>query len=85
VDVVIDEPAVRTAIEANFAKLEQIAKDRGSALGLVGMPRPVTLDRIAAWTATLGSRGFVLVPVSALARPAAAPPVVRQTAEKQAG
>jgi hypothetical protein len=83
VDVVIDEPAVRTEIEANLAKLEQVAKDRGSALGLVGRPRPVTLDRIGAWAATLGARGFVLVPVSALARPAPAPP--RQTAEKQAG
>jgi polysaccharide deacetylase 2 family uncharacterized protein YibQ len=84
VDVVIDEPAVRTGIEANLAKLEQVAKDHGAALGLVGMPRPVTLDRIGAWAATLGSRGLVLVPVSALARPPP-PPVSRQTAEKQAG
>jgi uncharacterized protein len=85
VDVVVDEPAVRTEIEANLAKLEQVAKDRGSALGLVGMPRPVTLDRIEAWAATLGTRGLVLVPVSALARPAAPQPAARQTAEKQAG
>ena len=85
VDVVVDEPAVRTEIEANLARLEQVARDRGAALGLVGMPRPVTLDRIAAWAATLGSRGLVLVPVSALARPAAPPPAPRQKAEKQAG
>jgi polysaccharide deacetylase 2 family uncharacterized protein YibQ len=85
VDVVIDEPAVRTEIEANLAKLEQMAHDRGAALGLVGRPRPVTLDRISAWAATLGARGFVLVPVSAIVRPPPPPPAPRQTAEKQAG
>jgi polysaccharide deacetylase 2 family uncharacterized protein YibQ len=79
IDVVIDEPAVRTQIEANLAKLEQIARDHGSALGLVGMPRPVTLDRIAAWASTLAARGLVLVPVSALALA-----MPRHTAEKQA-
>jgi polysaccharide deacetylase 2 family uncharacterized protein YibQ len=77
VDVVIDEPPVRTEIEANLARLEQIAHDRGAALGLAGAPRPVTLDRLGAWAATLPSRGLVLAPVSALAeapppRPAAA-------------
>jgi polysaccharide deacetylase 2 family uncharacterized protein YibQ len=66
VDVVVDEPAVRTGIEANLARLEQVARDRGAALGLVGVPRPVTLDRIAAWTATLATRGLVLAPVSAV-------------------
>ena len=74
VDVVVDEPAVRTEIEENLARLEQVAHDKGSALGMAGMPRPVTLDRIAAWAATLGSRGLMLVPVSALATPPAAPP-----------
>ena len=84
VDVVIDEPAVRTEIEANLARLEQVAKDHGSALGLVGIPRPVTLDRIAAWATTLAARGFVLVPVSALVRtPVVAEP--RQTVQKQPG
>jgi polysaccharide deacetylase 2 family uncharacterized protein YibQ len=84
VDVVVDEPAVRTEIDANLAKLEQLARDHGSALGLVGRPRPVTLERIADWASTLASRGLVLVPVSALAHPAP-PRVPRQTAEKQAG
>jgi polysaccharide deacetylase 2 family uncharacterized protein YibQ len=71
VDVVVDEPAVRTEIESSLARLEQVAHDKGTALGLAGMPRPVTLDRIAAWAATLGSRGLMLVPVSALATPPA--------------
>jgi uncharacterized protein len=76
VDVLVDEPApVRAEIEAHLARLEQVARDHGSALGLVGMPRPVTLDRIAAWAATLGSRGIVLVPVSAIVQP----PPAKQT------
>lgn len=83
VDVVIDEPAVRTEIEANLAKLEQVARDHGAALGLVGRPRPVTIDRISAWATTLGARGLVLVPVSAIVR-RPPPPPSRQTAEKQA-
>lgn len=66
VDVVIDDPAVRPEIEARLAQLEGIAHDRGAALGLAGLPRPVTVGRIAAWAATLGSRGFVLVPVTAV-------------------
>jgi polysaccharide deacetylase 2 family uncharacterized protein YibQ len=74
VDLVLDTPAVRTEIEAKLAQLEQIAHDRGSAIGLAGQPLPVTVDRIAAWTNTLASRGFALVPVSALA-PVVPPPL----------
>ncbi len=73
IDVVIDAPAVRTEIEAKLARLEQIARDRGSAIGLAGMPRPVTVDRIAAWANTLATRGFALMPVSAVA-PLVPPP-----------
>lgn len=66
VDLVIDEPGVRTEIEAKLARLEQIAKDRGSALGLASAPVPVTVERLAAWVSLLAERGVVLVPVSAL-------------------
>ncbi len=71
VDVVIDEPAVRTEIEAKLAALEQIARDKGSALGLAGATRPITVDRLAAWTNGLAARGIALAPVSAIV---AAPP-----------
>lgn len=75
VDVLIDDPApVRAEIDANLARLEQIAKERGAALGLIGVPRPVTLDRVAAWAAGLEQRGLVLAPVSAIAMP---PPPAR--------
>ena len=66
VDLVIDEPGVRTEIEAKLARLEQIARDRGSALGLASAPVPVTVERLAAWVSLLNERGVVLVPASAL-------------------
>jgi polysaccharide deacetylase 2 family uncharacterized protein YibQ len=66
VDLVVDEPAVRTEIEAKLAALEQIARDKGTALGLVGAIRPVTVDRLAAWSNGLAAKGLVLAPVTAL-------------------
>lgn len=69
VDVIIDEPAVRTEIETKLAQLEQIARDKGSALGLAGAVRPVTIDRLAAWAQGVEARGFALAPVSALTQP----------------
>lgn len=69
VDVVVDAPAVRTEIDAKLIQLETIARQHGSALGVAGPPHPVTVTRLAAWAASLASRGFVLVPVSALATP----------------
>jgi polysaccharide deacetylase 2 family uncharacterized protein YibQ len=69
VDVVVDEPAVRVEIEARLARLEQVARDRGTAVGFAGAPAPVTLDRIAAWSTTLAQRGIVLVPVTAILPP----------------
>jgi uncharacterized protein len=80
VDVAIDDMPSRTEIEAALGRLEQAARDRGAALGLVGLPRPVTLDRVAAWAETVGRRGVVLVPVSAVATPPPAPAGV-QTAQ----
>ena len=66
IDVVIDEPPVRVEIEAKLARLEQIAHDRGVAIGLATTPMPVTTGRIGAWAATLSLRGLQLVPVSAV-------------------
>jgi polysaccharide deacetylase 2 family uncharacterized protein YibQ len=74
VDLVIDDPADRDVadramIDAKLAALEQLAKDTGSALGLVMRPTPVAVARIAAWTNGLADRGLALAPVSALALP----------------
>ena len=66
VDRVLDEPPARAQIEAALLDLERIAREKGSAVGLAGPLRPVTIERIAEWARTLDARGLVLVPVSAL-------------------
>ncbi|GAC1338546.1 MAG: hypothetical protein NVSMB18_05120 [Acetobacteraceae bacterium] len=66
VDVVIDERPARAEIEAKLVALERLARERGSALGLAGPLRPVTVERIAAWARGLEERGLALAPVSAL-------------------
>lgn len=69
VDVVLDDPGDATAIEANLVALEAIARDKGSALGLLETLTPVALERLAAWSNTIAGRGFALAPASALMRP----------------
>jgi hypothetical protein len=71
VDLVIDEPANQADIDAKLDALAKLAQDRGAALGLATAPRPLTVDRIAAWTNSLMARGLALAPVSALLRPPA--------------
>jgi uncharacterized protein len=67
VDLVLDEPI--DDIDVKLAQLEQIAQDKGDALGLAGAPSPVAVQHIAAWANGLLNRGLALAPVSALARP----------------
>ena len=69
IDVVIDDPPSRAELEANLDRLEQLARDRGSALGLAGTPTPLTVARIAVWAAGLAYRGVALAPASALVNP----------------
>lgn len=68
-DVVIDAGQSRETIEAALRRLETIAKERGSAIG-VGSALPVTVKTISEWADTLASRGIALAPVSALLNPA---------------
>lgn len=68
-DVVLDAEQTREGIAAALRRLEEIAKERGSAIG-VGTALPVTLDVLAEWTRTLAARGIALAPVSAVLNPA---------------
>jgi polysaccharide deacetylase 2 family uncharacterized protein YibQ len=68
-DLVIDDPGDAASIDAKLAELDRIAKEKGSALGLAGAPRSVTLERIALWTKKLAAEGLALAPVSALVQP----------------
>lgn len=63
----LDGTASRTAIDARLAALENAARDQGSAVATAS-GLAVSLERIARWAESLGRRGIVLAPVSALAR-----------------
>ncbi|TBW39987.1 divergent polysaccharide deacetylase family protein [Siculibacillus lacustris] len=66
-DVGIDVVASDDAIEARLAQLEQVARAKGSAIG-VANALPITLRHLQTWTKELEARGLVLVPISATAR-----------------
>ncbi|MBM3600249.1 MAG: divergent polysaccharide deacetylase family protein [Alphaproteobacteria bacterium] len=61
----IDNEITRPAIDRKLQELEQIARETGFAVG-IGQTYPVTIERLAAWAATLESRGMALAPISAL-------------------
>lgn len=69
----VDErQASRVAIDARLAQIERIALTDGYAVAMA-QPYPVTLDRLAEWTAELTARGFAIAPISALANQQKAP------------
>jgi uncharacterized protein len=75
VDVMIDDDPVDAAtLDKRLDTLTHIALDKGSALGLVSVPRQLTLARVAAWSNTLVGKGLALAPVSALVLPPAKQP-----------
>lgn len=62
----VDSRAARPSIDARLEEAEQLAKENGHAIAL-GYAYPVTLERVAAWSRGVESRGFALAPVSAVA------------------
>jgi uncharacterized protein len=80
-DLQVDSNPTREAIERELAALEDLAKRRGSAIG-VAAAFPVTIDRVGTWAEGLEEKGLALMPVSALADVgplASGPPVVSAT------
>jgi uncharacterized protein len=71
-DVVIDADPAPEAMDAALARLVEIARQRGSAIGFASAS-PASVTRLARWTNELDSKGVALVPLSALmsASPAA--------------
>jgi uncharacterized protein len=65
-DVVIDAVQRGAEIDAALARLEKIAREKGSAVGY-GAALPVTVERLQRWAKAAEGRGVTLVPVSALA------------------
>ena len=62
-DLSID--AVPTAVEIDraLAKLENLAKERGTAVGIASA-LPISIERIGVWIKALESRGILLVPLT---------------------
>ena len=64
-DLMLDANPTRTAILAQLAQLEESAQTNGAALGVISA-LPVSIAALAEWSNNLESRGFALVPASAL-------------------
>ncbi|CAM5489462.1 Divergent polysaccharide deacetylase OS=Afipia felis OX=1035 GN=BN961_03177 PE=4 SV=1 [Afipia felis] len=62
-DVVIDQVPTAAEIDKSLLKLETLARERGSAVGMASA-LPVSIERIAAWSQRLESRGILLVPLT---------------------
>jgi uncharacterized protein len=62
-DLVLDRVPHADAVDGQLKRLEQMARQRGFAVGSAGA-LPVTVERIAQWARGLEERGVLLVPVS---------------------
>jgi polysaccharide deacetylase 2 family uncharacterized protein YibQ len=64
--VLLDAVPTPVEIDRALARMEMIAKERGIAVGVTAA-LPVAIDRIAKWSKAAESRGFTLVPITAVA------------------
>jgi uncharacterized protein len=62
-DLTIDAVPTAGEIDRALAKLEELARERGLAVG-VASALPISIERIGAWTRTLDSHGLLLVPLT---------------------
>ncbi len=65
-EVVLDAVPTPAHIDRALARLEALAREHGSAVGMA-QAQPAAIDRIAAWAKAAEGRGFVLVPITAVA------------------
>ncbi len=66
-DVFLDNEDSLVAIRRQLEVVEDIARRQGHAVAL-GHPRDATLEALAVWLGEVESRGFALVPLSAIVR-----------------
>ena len=62
-DIFIDDDQSAAAVEHQLASVEQYARKKGTVIA-IGHPYPQTLKSLEAWTKTIKSRGFQLLPVA---------------------
>lgn len=65
-DVFLDNQRTAKAIRAQLARLEDKARQNGVAVA-IGHPHQVTITVLRDWLATIARRGFVIVPITAIA------------------
>jgi len=63
----LDQAASRLAIDSQLRETERLARRLGHSVAM-GFSYPVTLERIGKWAKSVEKRGFVLAPVSAIAK-----------------
>jgi polysaccharide deacetylase 2 family uncharacterized protein YibQ len=66
-DVFLDDDQAPTAIAKQLARLEQVARQQGSAIA-IGHPHDATIAALRAWLPQVAGKGLALVPVSAVVR-----------------
>ena len=64
-DVVVDQVPTSAEIDKSLQKLETLARERGSAVGMASA-LPVSIERIGGWAQKLESRGILLVPLTTI-------------------
>jgi hypothetical protein len=65
-EVVLDSVPTPANIDRALTKLEAMAREHGSAVGIASA-LPASIERIAQWAKGAEARGFVLVPITAVA------------------
>jgi polysaccharide deacetylase 2 family uncharacterized protein YibQ len=65
-EIALDAVPTAAHIDAALARLEAVARERGSAVGIASA-LPVSVERIAQWAKAAEDRGIVLVPITAVA------------------
>jgi hypothetical protein len=65
-EVTLDAVPTPANIDKALARLEALAKEHGSAVGIASAV-PASIERIAQWAKAAEMRGFVLVPITAVA------------------
>jgi len=65
-EIILDAVPATAHIDKALAKLEALAKERGSAVGIASA-LPASIERIAQWAKAAEARGIVLVPITAVA------------------
>jgi hypothetical protein len=66
-DVFLDDEMDEAAVLKQLAYAEKVATSKGQAIA-IGHPHPATLAAIRAWMPKAEARGFVIVPLSAVAK-----------------